>query len=65
MVRQSALRFYAALILGGVALAQDVERVGGPSPSSANPAPLAASSNGYIVKFVPGTPQNDRASAAS
>ena len=64
MVRQSALRFYAALILGGVALAQDVERVGGPSPSSANPAPLSASSSGYIVKFAPGTPPNDRASAA-
>jgi subtilisin len=64
MLRTSALRLYAAVIVSGAAMAQDVVRVGEPGPAGTNPAALAAISNDYIVTFARGTTQNERGNAA-
>lgn len=47
------------MLLGSIAIAQDVVQPGRPLPITAQPP--TPSANGYIVNFTPGTSQNDRA----
>jgi len=54
----SKLSLFATMLMGSVALAQEVVQPGAPRPITA--APPAPSPNSYIVVFAVGTPKNDR-----
>jgi len=54
----SKLSLFATMLMGSVALAQEVVQPGAPRPITA--APPASSPNSYIVVFAVGTPKNDR-----